>query len=106
MFDSNDLADNRPFFVEIAGKSGLHSNPSVRADALRLTEDEDKPGASALRLTEEEGTGASAHRLMGTNDKLEAYPTCFAGTGASAPCHYPHSHDHLVVLYSTQGHSA
>jgi hypothetical protein len=83
MFDSNDLADNRPFLVEIAGKSGLHSNPSVRADALRLTEDEDKPGASAHRLMVEEGTGASAHRLMGTNDKLEAYPTCFAATGAS-----------------------
>ena len=86
MFDSNDLADNRPFLIEIAGRSGLHSNSSVRADALRLTEDEDKPGASALRLTEEEeeGTGAGTHRLTGTNDKLEAYPTCFAGTGASA----------------------
>jgi acyl-CoA synthetase (AMP-forming)/AMP-acid ligase II len=72
MFDSNDLADNRPFLIEIAGRSGLHSNSSVRADALRLTEEE------------EEGTGAGTHRLTGTNDKLEAYPTCFAGTGASA----------------------
>ena len=64
MFDSNDLADNRPFLVEIAGISGLHSNSSVRASALRVEEEE--TGASAHRLTVEEGKpGASALRLMG-----------------------------------------
>jgi hypothetical protein len=40
----------------------------------------------------------------GASPGLVASP--LAATGASAPCHYPHSHDHLVVLYSTQGHSA
>ena len=64
MFDSNDLADNRPFLIEIAGRSGLHSNSSVRASALRVEEEE--TGASAHRLTVEEGKpGASALRLMG-----------------------------------------
>lgn len=42
MFDSNDLADSRPFLVEIAGRSDLHSNPSVGAGALRV--EEGKPG--------------------------------------------------------------
>ena len=60
MFDSNDLADNRPFLIEIAGRSGLHSNPSVRASALRVEEEE---------------------------------------TGASAPCHYPHSLDLLCFVF-------